>query len=232
MRAHLHLGSHIHPAAGTVGELAMQRPKSVKVLQKHGIDFCCGGGKQLADACAAAGIATESLLAEVSAAESAGPGDRRWDLAPLPELVDYILATHHVGLPEELDRLVAMAERVLTVHGAKDPERLAEIYELTLGLRAELLPHMHKEEQVLFPWIKQGIGAQAAAPIQVMEMEHEEVGDMLHRLHDLTEHYVAPEGACATWRALYQGLGDLDADLKQHIHLENNVLFPRVLAVG
>ncbi len=228
MANHGHLNLHIHPAAGTVGDLAMRRPHAVKVLQRHGIDFCCGGGKPLDDACAAAGVLVEVLLNEVTAVENRGQGGQRWDTAPLASLIDHIQATHHDGLAQELDRIVAMAERVLTVHGHKDFDRLSGLYEVTLQLRADLLPHLAAEEENLFPAVRAGSLTKAEQAIAGMVAEHEAVGALLARASELTNHYTLPEGACATWRALWHGLQELDADLRQHIHLENNVLFARL----
>ncbi|MBM4343524.1 MAG: iron-sulfur cluster repair di-iron protein [Deltaproteobacteria bacterium] len=230
MAHHGPLNLHIHPAAGTVGDLAMRRPHAVKVLQRHGIDFCCGGGKALDEACAAVGVGVQTLLDEVTAVENRGQGGQRWDTAPLPALIDHILATHHEGLAEELDRIVAMAERVLTVHGPKDFERLSNLYEVTVQLRADLLPHLAAEETTLFPAVRAANRAAAQAAIAGMVAEHEAVGALLARASELTGHYTVPEGACATWRALWHGLQELDADLRQHIHLENNVLFARLRA--
>ncbi len=232
MAHHGNLNLHIHPAAGTVGDLAMRRPHAVKVLQRHGIDFCYKSGKQLTEACAAAGVALDVLLDEVSAVENRGGRGLSWDTAPLAALVDHIVATHHQGLSEELDRIVAMAERVLTVHGPKDFERLSNLYEVALQLRADLLPHLRAEEDVLFPAVRAGDVAAAQEAIAGMVAEHEAVGGLLARASVLTNHYTVPEGACATWRALWHALQELDADLRQHIHLENNVLFARLRAQG
>jgi regulator of cell morphogenesis and NO signaling len=214
---------------GTVADLAARRPLSVAVLQRHGIDFCCGGQRPLEAACATAGIDTTALLAEVEQAEDTGDAGIRWDEAPLPTLIDHLIERHNRPLDAELPRIEAMARRVLKVHGPRDPERFEKLLELVLALRAELEPHMVKEEAVLFPWILRGNGRDAGAPVRVMLMEHEAVGALLQGLRDTTDDFVVPLVACATWRALWQGLEALEADLHQHIHLENNILFPRAL---
>jgi len=116
------------------------------------------------------------------------------------------------------------------VHGEKDPARLKEILDIVIALKAELLLHMMKEEEILFPMIAAGQGAMANGPVSVMEAEHDDAGHMLRRLGELTDHYTPPEGACNTWRALWAGLADLESSMHLHIHLENNILFPRALA--
>jgi regulator of cell morphogenesis and NO signaling len=122
-----------------------------------------------------------------------------------------------------------MAAKVLEVHRDKDPQRLAELIKVYGGLKAELLNHMAKEEQILFPMILRGQGAMAGGPISVMEQEHESAGAALRRLRELTDDYQVPAEACNTWRALWHGLEALEQSLHQHIHLENNILFPRAL---
>ncbi len=213
----------------TVADLASRRPRSVAVLQRHGIDFCCGGKRPLVDACAKVGVEPATLLAEVAAAEDSGDNSIRWDEAPLSALIDHLIARHHRPLDTELPRLEAMARRVLKVHGDKDPERFEKLLELVLALRAELEPHMVKEETILFPWILGGRGRDAGAPVRVMLMEHEAVGSLLASLREVTDDFVVPYMACGTWTALWQGLEALEADLHRHIHLENNILFPRAL---
>ncbi len=214
----------------TVGELATTRPVSVKVLQRHGIDFCCGGARPLDEACAAKGVALGALLAEVDALETdARPDERRWDEAPLESLVEHILVKHHRPLDSELPRLDHLVRKVTGVHHDTAPDTMQGLRTAWSDLVEDLVPHMKKEEQVLFPWIRSGQGASAAAPVQVMESEHEHVGQTLAELRRLTNDYVVPDEACGSWRALWHGLEALEADLHRHIHLENNVLFPRAL---
>ena len=214
-----------------VGQLAAQHPLATRVFARHGIDFCCGGGEPLGAVCAGKGLETVAILAEI--AKELETPDRtadRWDTAPLSELTDHIMVTHHQPLYEELPRLESMARKVLNVHRDKDPERLSELFSTYLEIQAELKQHMMKEEQVLFPMIRQGQGAQTGGPIAVMEKEHEAVGGALRRMRELTDDYTVPAEACNTWRALWHGLEALEKDLHQHIHLENNILFPRALA--
>lgn len=217
----------------TVGQLASTHPLSVKVFQRRGIDFCCGGGKTLEAVCQARGLDAAQVLAEIEAEEArSAPNTMRWDERPLNELIGYILKRFHEPLPEELARVEAMARKVHRVHGSKDPERLGALMETVVALREELEPHLMKEERVLFPWILSGNGTTANAPVQVMMSEHESTGEQLARIRELTGGFTIPPQACGTWRALWQGLEALEAELHEHIHLENNILFPRALRGG
>ena len=213
-----------------VGQIAAEHPLATRVFARHGIDFCCGGGKPLGEICNQRGLDAAAVLAEIES-ELAAPSatEDRWDQAPLNDLVEHILAAYHKPLAEELPRLETMARKVVEVHRDKQPERLPEMLSVYLGLKAELEVHMAKEEQVLFPLIKRGQGAMAGGPVSVMEHEHDSAGRALKRLRELTDGYQVPEEACNTWRALWHGLAALEEALHQHIHLENNILFPRAL---
>jgi regulator of cell morphogenesis and NO signaling len=163
---------------------------------------------------------------ECCATESA---EARWLGRPLADLVAHILQRYHAPLPAELSRLLELSERVVARHGGKDG-RLAGVATCLRRLSEELLQHMHKEEIVLFPWILSGRGRTAGGPIAVMQLEHEETGSLLSELGRLTDEFTAPAQACSSWRALCTGLGELAADLREHMALESNVLFPGVLA--
>ncbi|MDP6479939.1 MAG: iron-sulfur cluster repair di-iron protein [Phycisphaerales bacterium] len=214
-----------------VGDIASHHPLATRVFARHQIDFCCGGGKTLSDVCQAKGIDAATILSEIEQEVVSDPDTAaHWDAAPLDALIDHIIATYHRSLDEELPRLEAMLRKVNTVHGEKDPERLAELLDVFLGLRAELTEHMMKEEQILFPMIQAGQGSFATGPVSVMEHEHESAGNALRQMRSLTDDYTPRSDACNTWRALWAGLEQLEVDLHQHIHLENNILFPRALA--
>lgn len=215
----------------TVGQLATEHPLATRVFARHGIDYCCGGGLPLSRACEQRGLDATAVLAEIEhelASSVATP--ERWDDAPLEALIDHILATYHAPLEEELPRIEEMAVKVSRVHGDKAPDVLPEIESIVVSLREEMEQHMKKEELILFPMIRQGRGAEADGPVSVMEHEHADVGNALRRLRELTGGYTVPEGACNTWRALWHGLADLERATHEHIHLENNILFPRALA--
>ncbi len=215
----------------TVGEIAVDHPLATRVFARHNIDFCCGGGRPLAEVCTRLGLDTVAMLKEIQQElASSDEPERRWDEAPLEDLIDHILTAYHRPLDEELPRLEAMVRKVHNVHGEKDPERFAELLAVYLALKAELQEHMMKEEQILFPMIRQGRGAMASGPVSVMMHEHDSAGNALRRLRELTNDYQPPEGACTTWRALWHGLAALETALHEHIHLENNILFPRALA--
>lgn len=214
-----------------VGEIAVDYPLATRVFARHSIDFCCGGGKPLAEVCNKLGLDIDAVLKELNeelASDNKSP--QRWDEAPLEDLIDHILATYHRPLDEELPRLETMLRKVNQVHGEKDPVRLAELLKVFIELKDELTSHMLREEQVLFPMIKSGNGAMAMGPVNVMMHEHESAGNALKRIRVLTDDYQPPDCACTTWRALWHGLGVLETNLHEHIHLENNILFPRALA--
>jgi regulator of cell morphogenesis and NO signaling len=214
----------------TVGRIAAEHPIATRVFARHQIDFCCGGGRPIAEICEAKDLDIEAILAEIQEElSSAEPDDERWTEAPLTELIDHIVESYHRRLDEELPRLELMAKKVLRVHGDKAPDVLPALVDTFLGLRSELEDHMAKEEQILFPMIREGQGASTVAPISMMEHEHDSAGRALRRIRELTDDYQVPEGACNTWRALWHGLAALEEDMHQHIHLENNILFPRAL---
>jgi regulator of cell morphogenesis and NO signaling len=214
-----------------VGQLAAEYPLATRVFARHSIDFCCGGGRPLAQVCGEKQLDVEVLLAEIrKELEAPGGSAVGWDQAPLGDLVDHILANYHRPLDAELPRLEGMARKVVDVHRDKDPQRLAEMLSVYLGLKAELDEHFMKEEQILFPMIKRGQGSMADGPIAVMMHEHDSAATALRRLRELTNGYEVPPEACNTWRALWHGLAALEKSLHEHIHLENNILFPRAQA--
>lgn len=212
----------------TLGHVAATHPASTLVFLRHQLDFCCGGRQRLSDACREAGLDPAAIAGEI-AAEEATRSPERWDAKPLSEVIDFILATYHEALRRDLPVLLTAAQRVERVHGQKAscPRGLAALLE---QLTDELTQHMAKEEQVLFVAIRGGgRGGSVHMPIRVMMQEHDDHGANLRGLRELATGFVPPPEACATWRALYAGLEKLEAELMEHIHLENNVLFPRAL---
>lgn len=213
-----------------IGQIATEYPLATRVFARHRIDFCCGGGKPLEEVCGRLGLDAQTVLAEIEREiASTSKSQASWNEAPLNDLIQHILTEYHAPLKEELPRLEAMSRKVVEVHGAKQPVKLPELLTVLRGLKAELDQHMVKEEQILFPMIQRGQGAMTGGPISVMEHEHDSAGRALQRLRELTDGYEVPAEACNTWRALWHGLAALEDALHQHIHLENNILFPRAL---
>lgn len=221
----------------TLGTLVAEIPGASRVMERLGLDYCCGGKRSLAAACRAAGVDVAEAarrLEEACQEQPAPPTD--WSTCPLAELVRYIEQRHHAFTRDELVRLDSLMEKVYAVHGIGHPE-LSEVRRLLHAVDLEVRPHLQKEEQILFPYLavlEDPDGAapffgSAAGPIQVMQGDHDALGGILAALRRAADHYVAPEDACRSFRALYDGLRDLEEDLHVHIHLENNVLFPRAL---
>lgn len=223
----------------TVGELVRQSPNRARVFEALKIDYCCGGKLPLVDACSRKGIEIDDVLQQLASCDS----DRAEkpavdaDAMGLTELADHIEQTHHAYLKEELPRLDFMTEKVARVHGEKEP-RLQQVRDAFVALKAELEPHMMKEERILFPMVRQLEASQSKAdlhcgsvanPIRQMEHEHDQAGNALAIIREATDDFVPPEWACNTYRAMLDGLAQLEADLHQHIHKENNVLFPKTL---
>jgi regulator of cell morphogenesis and NO signaling len=212
-----------------VGEIAAHHPLATRVLARHGIDFCCGGGVPLRQACEARGLSADTVVAEMRAELAGAPVETdRWLDAPLSALVDHIVAAFHRPLRDELPRLETMARKVAKVHADRDPEgRLPAIVATFVGLRGELEDHMAREENALFPAL---LAATGDCPVEPFVDDHSAAGDALARLRELTDQYVPPADACNTWRALWAGLAALEATMHEHVHLENNILFPRAVA--
>lgn len=212
-----------------VGRIAASAPLATRVFARHGIDFCCAGGTSLEEACSQRGLAADTLLSEIQAELAAAPAaPETWTDAPLDQLIDHIIDVYHRPLDEELPRIEGLARKVHRVHGERHPS-LITVLSSYLLLKRELELHMRKEEEVLFPLIRSGRGEMAHMPVSVMESEHEEAGGHLRDLRKATDDYQLPDGACNTWRALWHALEDLERSLHEHIHLENNILFPRAL---
>ena len=221
----------------TVGDLVKDRPARSRLFEQLKIDYCCGGKRPLAEACAASGLDVAAVLRQLGLAEAADTNLVDADAMGLAELANHIIGTHHAYLKEELPRLDFLTRKVVSVHGDGEP-RLGRIREVFVELQAEMSEHMFKEEQILFPMIKQIETAETtpdfhcgslANPIRQMEREHDSAGDALTQFRELTDDYTPPDWACNTFRALYEALANLERDMHQHVHKENNVLFPKAL---
>jgi regulator of cell morphogenesis and NO signaling len=218
----------------TIGEIAAALPSSVPVFQRHKIDFCCGGKRAIGDLCRDRGLSLNRIASEIEAAAASRPAsDRDWSQEALGTLIGHILATYHAPLREELPRLESMAAKVAAVHGGQEPQ-LTRVAAIVTELSADLHAHMRKEEAVLFPAVEAleadtAVAVRIDAPISAMEHEHDRAGALIEELRERTRGYDPPEWACATVRALYHGLAEFESAMHVHVHLENNVLFPRAL---
>lgn len=222
----------------SVGELVAQKPSRARVFEKMGIDYCCGGKKPLAEACTEKGLDARTVAVMLEAAESPSTeplADAK--SMSLTTLADHIQATHHAYLRRELPRVDALVRKVVNAHARNHPE-VVEVQRIFLEFCGEIASHMVKEEQILFPAIRSldasgspsmgGCGS-IANPIRQMEAEHEVAGDALASFRALTGDYTAPPDVCNTYRAMLDALEDLEKDMHQHVHKENNILFPRAL---
>lgn len=213
-----------------VGALAARLPAATRVFERYRIDYCCAGARTLAEAASAKGVDVHRVVDDLVRESSANEAIDQWNSRPLDQLIAHIVENYHRTLEEELPRLLRMANRVLEVHGDRDRARLQALRDIVEEFATEMFAHMQKEERVLFPMILAGEARRALMPIQVMQAEHEQAGRQLEAIRALTDDFVPPPGACATWRGLWLGLADLEKNMHEHVHLENNILFPRALA--
>lgn len=220
----------------TLAEAVNRFPQLAREFEKRGLDYCCGGGSTIREACAQIGLDLQATVAELAAlTATAEPAE--WPTMPADVLVDHIETTHHRYLWDELPRVAALVDKIVTVHGERHPE-LVETAQCFSQVRADLEPHLMKEERVLFPMIRElaaSVGAPSfhcgslRNPISVMLSEHDAVGDLLAKLRRLTDEYTPPSDGCATYAACFAAMAEIEADTHLHIHKENNVLFPLVL---
>lgn len=229
-------------SADTVAAVVLRHPGAIPVFEQLGLDYCCGGGLLLRDAVAAKQLDWEQVKAQIERAIDAAPGEdvpSSWTDAPLSDLIAHILDRYHAKLREDLPMLTTMGEKVWAAHGERHLE-IRDVATVFSDMRAELESHMMKEEHILFPFIEQletGMGhrhpmlGHIASPIGVMRHEHDSAGTALARMRTLTSGYDTPADGCTTFNTYYDGLARVERDLHEHIHLENNVLFPRAEAL-
>ncbi len=223
-----------------VGQLVAQNPLRACVLEQYEIDYCCGGKATLEDACRKKGVKVEEVLEKLRVADqegvqSSGPD---WTISSLKDLIDHILTTYHQPLRQELSRIAQLAEKVARVHGDNHPE-MVEVLNIFTRFKAQLELHMQKEEMVLFPGIASmeatgstqifGCGGGIEHPIEVMSHEHDDAGEALCAMRKLTHDYAPPADACSSFKVLLFSLAQIESDMHQHVHKENNILFPRAL---
>jgi regulator of cell morphogenesis and NO signaling len=227
----------------TVREIALENPASIRVFEAFGIDYCCGGRKPLAEACAAKNLSLETVVAALQENQAASLEQQDWTVKSLSALVAHIVDVHHAYVRRELPRLAELAQKVVNRHGDTKPE-LPEIQARVAQITEELTEHLAKEEVVLFPYVAkleraatggtpkpQGCFGTVANPIRMMMQEHDAAGELLAEVRRLSNDFTPPVGACPTFHAFYRGLYEFEQDLHQHIHLENNILFPKAIAL-
>jgi len=228
----------------TVREVALNNPAATWVFEKFGIDYCCGGNKSLEQACGEANLKIQQVLESLESALTAADGrhdGKEWLTEPLADLIAHIKNTHHKYTRGETARLRPLFDKVCNVHGDKHPELLQLRHDFH-ALAQELSTHMMKEEMVLFAYMERMEEAVVAGepvlpapfgtvnnPVAMMMHEHDSAGNLLHSMRDLSSGYQAPASACVSYKTLYSALAEFERDLHQHIHLENNVLFPRAI---
>jgi regulator of cell morphogenesis and NO signaling len=228
----------------TVGDIVKTYPQVQMLFEQLSIDYCCGGKQTLKEACQKAGLSLQNVIEKIeeklqqSSMESEPTKD--WTKASLTELASHIIDTHHAYLREQFPRLKSLADKVYNAHKENHGERIRKLKEVLENLRTDIEMHLDKEEQILFPLIKEMESFSAGQsskptvhcgtvenPIRQMEFEHNNAGDMLQQMRNISDDYKLPEDACESFKALYDGLQELENDLHKHIHLENNILFPK-----
>jgi regulator of cell morphogenesis and NO signaling len=228
-------------ADSTVAEIARRSDAHAAILDRHHLDFCCGGRRTLGEACKAAGLDVDGVLTELNAAvPRSGQPPIDWSERPLPELIDHIVDGHHAYTRAAIVRLAPLMEKVVTHHGERHPE-LARVEAAFVDLVADMGPHMAREEKVLFPYIRAlaNVGDRLGPPpfgtvrnpVRMMMMEHDRAAELLTEIQLASHELETPADACGSFAALYAGLRELRLDLLTHVSLENNVLFPRAIAL-
>jgi len=223
----------------TLGQIVTDFPQFACVFEQYGLDYCCGGQKLLEQACDEKGVSVNQLLAKLtqSQAGTVAAAEPDWTQTTLKALIEHIISRYHQRLQADLPRLTDLVEKVARVHGRNHPEMI-EVAQIFKSLREELEQHMQKEELILFPGIlgiesgknaRFGCGGSVDHPIEMMMREHEDAGEALAQLSKLTNNYTPPADACNTFKILLHALATLELEMHQHVHKENNILFPRTL---
>ena len=227
----------------TVADVVSENIKTAKVFKKNGIDFCCGGGISIEKACEKHKVDLANIEQELLQIDNTLSGKSDYKSWGLDVLIDHITKTHHTYVEEAIPLIIQYSDKVAKVHGDFHPE-VVRVNELFHAVANELTPHLKKEELILFPFIKKLVDAKknqstpapapfgtVGNPIQMMTVEHENAGDIFKEIAKITNNYTPPEEACNTYRALYDSLEEFEQDLHLHIHLENNILFPKAITL-
>lgn len=222
----------------TVAQIVTENIKTSDVFKRNGIDFCCGGNVNVVDICKKQGLNINEVEAELDAVLTLASAPQDYNSWNIDFLVDYIINTHHTYVKNNFDLLLEYTNKVASVHGENHPE-VVRVNELTEELVSELRPHLEKEEHILFPYVKHLVEIKSKnekvtnpgiqSPITVMEKEHDHAGDIIKEIALISNNYTVPEGGCNTYKAMYAKLEEFQNDLFQHIHLENNILFPKAI---
>lgn len=216
-----------------VGQIVARDYRTSQILRSHGLDFCCGGSHSLEEACEKKGIDAAEVAKEIHALDLLEDREQQYNEWSLDFLVDYIINTHHEYVRKMLPELNYYAQKVARVHGERDQE-LYDILQKVQELQREMTGHLQKEEEALFPGIKElvqqntseGIGEELVA---ALEDEHDKAGALMRDIESLTHGFEPPEHACASYQVLFKSLKGFQQDLHKHVHLENNILFPKAL---
>ena len=230
--------------AKTVREVALEFPHATRIFERLGIDYCCGGNKSLEEACAASNLSVDQVLDSLEMAEQASRSNQKdcdWQKEPLADVIAHINSTHHKYTREEIARLRPLFDKVCSVHGKNHPE-LQQVRSSFQEVAQELIPHMMKEEMMLFPYIvrmEEAVTQKEPVlpppfgtvqnPVAMMMQEHDSAGDALRAMRQASAGYTPPGDACISYQTLYKALAAFETDLHQHIHLESNILFPRAI---
>lgn len=224
----------------TLAQIVNENYKAANIFERYDLDFCCKGKRSLQNACEEKGLSVDLITSELNAFNKGESPAIDFDKIPLAELADYIVATHHNYTKKELPQIFAYLQKVASKHGDRHAE-LKTIFEKFSELKDEMETHMRKEELILFPKIKElekdiqnhsQTGLSIRIPIMVMEDEHEYAGSLLKEIRSLSNDYNPPADACTTYRLCFAALQAFEIDLHQHIHLENNILFPKAMILS
>jgi regulator of cell morphogenesis and NO signaling len=225
-----------------VKDIALSNPAARQILEDAGLDYCCGGGKSLHEACLHADVPAEEILNRLREnSKHVSPEEANWTLAPLGDLTWHIRERHHQYIRDAIARVQPLLDKVEAKHGENHPE-ITDIQRLFTEVGREMIMHMQKEEQILFPYIdalERATSVHSSVeppffqtvvnPIHAMMKEHDAAGELVKQIRKASSDYTAPADACTSYKALYQDLREFEADLHQHVHLENNILFPRAV---